>query len=114
MVIDFSKFNYWQSFISVFLLFFLIFGIYVGTVFFIKGISITKVIKAFITCVYVSILTPLVLVGLEIIINNNGDISNILCIILILGYINHFYYSIVEVIKIVISRFKEEIKKKNK
>lgn len=114
MVIDFSKFNYWQSFISVFSLFFLIFGIYVGTVFFIKGISITKVIKAFITCVYVSILTPLVLVGLEIIINNNGDISNILCIIFILGYIYHFYDSIVEVIKIVISRFKEEIKKNNK
>ena len=114
MVIDFSEFNYWESVTSVFSLFFLIFGIYIGTVFFIKGISIIKVIKAFITCVYVSILIPLISGGLAIIINNNGDISNILCIILILGYINHFYYSIVEVIKIVISRFKEEIKKKNK
>ena len=114
MVIDFSKFNYWQSVISVFSLIYMIFVIYVGTVFFIKGISITKTIKGFISCIYVSILTPLVIGGLAIIINNNGDISNILCIILILGYINHFYYSIVEVIKIVISRFKEEIKKKNK
>ncbi|WP_338631649.1 hypothetical protein [Clostridium baratii] len=114
MVIDFSKFNYWGAVIKVFPLFSMIFVIYVGTVFFMKGISITKVIKAFISCIYVSILTPLVLVGLGIIINNNGDIGNISCIIFILGYIYHFYDSIVEVVKIVISRFKEEIKKKNR
>lgn len=114
MIIDFSKFNYWGSVVAVFLVMFIVFAIYVGTLVFIKGISITKIIKAFISCVYSSLIIPLILGGLEIVINNNEDISNILLIILILGYINHFYYSSIEVIKIVISRFKEEIKKKNK
>lgn len=109
--IDWSTLNYWGIVINVFMFLFSMWVVYIAIAFRVKRITCIKAIKYLISCMYVSIITPLVLIGLAII-QNNVDTGNILCIMLILGYIKYFYNEIVECISKVVSISKEEIKKK--
>lgn len=119
--IDYTKINYFEMVIIIFII--IVFILFLNFIFtnLIKGINpfkkvrFTKIIKSFIKCVYISIITTLSLIGLFVLMNNgNVDTGSLICIIMFLGFVNYYYNDILDVIKIITLKIKEKFKKKNK